>query len=242
MLNTCHLLPTSVRVFCGHQDWVEGVLVCKAGDNAFDQAFFTHSADGHVCCWELDAEQNCNVFKLVVSGRLCHPADRQQSAVALSLSRAAADLCHRGSVHKMIIIRQRLSTAPCRRMLRWSPAACSACCTCQTASGWCVAVRMAPYGCTRWTVACHQLLLHLHHRRRLQGQLCGTLGAACCQLCGQVRLGWGACPMVLHAMQCQHLWGPQAPTRSPIVFPFTCHAVHVDVWLIDQLFMMHVSL
>jgi hypothetical protein len=59
------------RVFCGHQDWVEGLLVCAPSQNSYDQAFTSFSADGHVCCWELDAEQNCDVFRLVVSGQRC---------------------------------------------------------------------------------------------------------------------------------------------------------------------------
>lgn len=54
------------RVFCGHSDWVEGVLVCPAKDNAYDQSFLSFSADGHVACWELDAEQNCDIFRQVV--------------------------------------------------------------------------------------------------------------------------------------------------------------------------------
>lgn len=60
----CFALPP--RVFCEHQDWVEGVLVCQAKDNAYDQSFFSYSADGHVCCWELDAEQNCDIFRVMV--------------------------------------------------------------------------------------------------------------------------------------------------------------------------------
>jgi hypothetical protein len=59
------------RVFCGHSDWVEGVLVCPAKDNAYDQSFLSFSADGHVACWELDAEQNCDIFRQVVSVHTC---------------------------------------------------------------------------------------------------------------------------------------------------------------------------
>lgn len=44
--------------------------MCQAKDNAYDQAFLSFSADGHVCCWELDAEQNCDVFRHVVSRTL----------------------------------------------------------------------------------------------------------------------------------------------------------------------------
>jgi hypothetical protein len=62
-----HVMLLCCRVFCGHHDWVEGVLVCQAKDNAYDQSFMSFSADGHVCCWELDAEQNCDVFRQVVS-------------------------------------------------------------------------------------------------------------------------------------------------------------------------------
>jgi hypothetical protein len=41
--------------------------VCQAKENAYDQSFFSYAADGHVCCWELDAEQNCDIFRVVVS-------------------------------------------------------------------------------------------------------------------------------------------------------------------------------
>lgn len=58
--------PALGRVFCD-QDWVEGVLVCQAKENAYDQSFFSYAADGHVCCWELDAEHNCDIFRVVVS-------------------------------------------------------------------------------------------------------------------------------------------------------------------------------
>lgn len=41
-------------------------MVGPQENNAYDQSFFSYSADGRVCCWELDAEQNCDVFRLVV--------------------------------------------------------------------------------------------------------------------------------------------------------------------------------
>lgn len=62
-------------MFCGHEDWVEGVLVCTAGEQAYDQSFFSYSADGHVCFWELDAEQNCDVFRLMVGSPVAHLHD-----------------------------------------------------------------------------------------------------------------------------------------------------------------------
>jgi hypothetical protein len=58
------------RVFNAHEDWVEGLLVCQGSSgnqDAFDQSLYSFSADGHVCSWELDAEQNCDVYRLVVS-------------------------------------------------------------------------------------------------------------------------------------------------------------------------------
>jgi hypothetical protein len=56
-------------VFRAHEDWVEGLLVCQgsSGQDTFEQSLFSFSADGHVCSWELDAEQNCDVYRLVVS-------------------------------------------------------------------------------------------------------------------------------------------------------------------------------
>jgi hypothetical protein len=60
------------RVFCGHKDWIEGLMVCQARETAYDQSFLSYSADGHVACWELDAEQNCDIFRLVVSVGLTH--------------------------------------------------------------------------------------------------------------------------------------------------------------------------
>jgi hypothetical protein len=56
-------------VFRAHEDWVEGLLVChgSSSQDTFDQSLFSFSADGHVCSWELDAEQNCDVYRLVVS-------------------------------------------------------------------------------------------------------------------------------------------------------------------------------
>ncbi|WIA17403.1 hypothetical protein OEZ85_014259 [Tetradesmus obliquus] len=56
------------RVFRAHEDWVEGLLVCQGSSSSqdtFDQSLFSFSADGHVCSWELDAEQNCDVYRLV---------------------------------------------------------------------------------------------------------------------------------------------------------------------------------
>lgn len=53
-------------MFSHHDDWVEGVIVTKEGDDLLDERFFTHSADGKVAHWELDAEQNCDVYRLVV--------------------------------------------------------------------------------------------------------------------------------------------------------------------------------
>lgn len=63
----CVVGALHTRVFCDHLDWVEGVLVCQPKENAYDQAFLSFSADGHVCCWELDAEQNCDIFRVMVS-------------------------------------------------------------------------------------------------------------------------------------------------------------------------------
>lgn len=56
------------RVFQAHDDWVEGLLVCEQADcqEVPDQAFFSYSADGHVCSWDLDTEQNCDVYRLKV--------------------------------------------------------------------------------------------------------------------------------------------------------------------------------
>eukprot|EP00775_Hariotina_reticulata_P004041 gene4041-4288_t len=53
------------RVMCGHEDWVEGLHIGNAGHDITDQRVFSFSADGHVCMWELDAEQNCDVYKVV---------------------------------------------------------------------------------------------------------------------------------------------------------------------------------
>lgn len=86
-----------------------------------------------------------------------------------------------------------------RRTLRWCPATCSACCTSLTYSESYVAARTAPYGCTRWMAACRHLPLlllqrrhqHQRRRRRLQAAHSSRRGmwvAACCQLCGQVRM------------------------------------------------------
>ncbi|KAF6254405.1 WD40-repeat-containing domain protein [Scenedesmus sp. NREL 46B-D3] len=59
------------RVFNAHKDWVEGLLVCQGSSSsssspdAFEQPLYSFSADGHMCSWELDAEQNCDVYRLV---------------------------------------------------------------------------------------------------------------------------------------------------------------------------------
>lgn len=63
----CAVLCCAARVFRGHADWVEGLAVAGGGSaDLFDQGFYSFSADGHVCSWELDAEQNCDVYRLVV--------------------------------------------------------------------------------------------------------------------------------------------------------------------------------
>jgi hypothetical protein len=61
------LLLLTCRVMCRHEDWIEGLHIGNAGHDATDQRVFSFSADGHVCMWELDAEQNCDVYRVVVS-------------------------------------------------------------------------------------------------------------------------------------------------------------------------------
>jgi hypothetical protein len=66
----CVMACCCCRVLNAHEDWVEGLLVCQGSNgnqDAFDQSLYSFSADGHVCSWELDAEQNCDVYRLVVS-------------------------------------------------------------------------------------------------------------------------------------------------------------------------------
>jgi len=60
-------LLLTCRVMCRHEDWIEGLHIGNAGHDATDQRVFSFSADGHVCMWELDAEQNCDVYRVVVS-------------------------------------------------------------------------------------------------------------------------------------------------------------------------------
>lgn len=49
--------------------------MCQGSQDGFDQGFYSFSADGHVCSWELDAEQNCDVYRLVVRAPPCSGLD-----------------------------------------------------------------------------------------------------------------------------------------------------------------------
>lgn len=65
----CKHQPTTrpPRVFKAHDDWVEGLLNATTGPDPIDERVFSFSADGMVRMWELDAEQACDVYRLLVS-------------------------------------------------------------------------------------------------------------------------------------------------------------------------------
>lgn len=49
---------------------MEGLLACRAGPERGDERLFSYGAEGVVRLWELDAEQACDVYRLVVGGVL----------------------------------------------------------------------------------------------------------------------------------------------------------------------------
>lgn len=53
-------------MFKAHDDWVEGLLAASLGPSPFDERLLTFAADGRVKLWELDAEQGCDVYRLLV--------------------------------------------------------------------------------------------------------------------------------------------------------------------------------
>ncbi|KAI8472624.1 MAG: WD40-repeat-containing domain protein [Monoraphidium minutum] len=58
--------PTAAhRVFKAHEDWVEGLLAAATGPDASDERLFSFSAGGVARAWELDAEQACDVYRLL---------------------------------------------------------------------------------------------------------------------------------------------------------------------------------
>lgn len=66
----CGVAPA--RVFRGHEDWVEALLVTRGEEDApedGERGVITAGAGGNVILWELDAEQNCDVFVARVRGR-----------------------------------------------------------------------------------------------------------------------------------------------------------------------------
>ena len=49
--------------------WIEGLAAVSTGPDTLDECLFSFSADGVVCSWELDAEQGCDVYRLLVRGQ-----------------------------------------------------------------------------------------------------------------------------------------------------------------------------
>ena len=56
------------RAFKKHDDWVESLTVVNTTVNGktFEE-IFSAGADGIVHRWQLDSEQNCDVYKCIVS-------------------------------------------------------------------------------------------------------------------------------------------------------------------------------
>ncbi len=59
-------------MFKKHADWVESLIVVQTTINGLScEEIFSAGADGIVLRWQLDTEQNCDVYQCVVSdGRL----------------------------------------------------------------------------------------------------------------------------------------------------------------------------
>jgi len=59
-------------MFREHNDWVEALVVVQAGSS--DQPceeIFSAGADGMLLRWQLDAEQNCDIYECIVSAAQC---------------------------------------------------------------------------------------------------------------------------------------------------------------------------
>lgn len=78
------------RVFKAHE-WVEGLIVARDGPEPGDERLFSFAADGVVRLWELDAEQACDVCRMLVSAclALCKPIDVHHQGPHRLLPRAA---------------------------------------------------------------------------------------------------------------------------------------------------------
>ncbi len=58
-------------MFKAHEDtWVEGLVAARTGPDPLDERVLTFAADGLVRSWELDAEQGCDVYRLLDEARL----------------------------------------------------------------------------------------------------------------------------------------------------------------------------
>jgi hypothetical protein len=47
---------------------VEGLLAARTGPDPSEERVFSFSADGAVRAWELDVEQGCDVYRVLVRG------------------------------------------------------------------------------------------------------------------------------------------------------------------------------
>jgi hypothetical protein len=59
--------------------WVEGLVAVSTGPDPLDERLLSFSASGAVRTWELDAEQGCDVYRLLVRHRgqgLCDQRSR----------------------------------------------------------------------------------------------------------------------------------------------------------------------
>lgn len=58
------------RAFKKHDEWVESLVVVNTVVNKHNcEQIFSAGADGMVLRWQLDMEQNCDVYECIVS---CH--------------------------------------------------------------------------------------------------------------------------------------------------------------------------
>ena len=56
------------RAFKKHDDWVESLIVVNTTVNGKSyEEIFSGGADGIVHRWQLDSEQNCDVYQCIVS-------------------------------------------------------------------------------------------------------------------------------------------------------------------------------
>lgn len=58
-------------MFKEHSDWVEALVVADTSQTEVPcEEIFSAGADGKVLRWQLDVEQNCDIYECIVSTKL----------------------------------------------------------------------------------------------------------------------------------------------------------------------------